>query len=238
MNPSQRPAATVPKWILALLAASLVAQIGWKAQARPGYPGAEDLPMPPRPGALRIAAVGESGTFARVSMLYLQSFDYHGTNALPYRKLDYSRLTGWLASIQELDPKGESPLFAAARVYAEVPDPQRQRMMLEFVFTQFQLDPNRRWPFAAHAALVAKHRLKDLPLALKYARGVARLTTSDDIPFWAKQMEIFVLEDMNELEATRIMLGGLLASGRIKDAAEQRFLETRLKAIEERVGGR
>lgn len=234
MSPAQRAAATVPKWILALLAASLVGQITLRAQARPGYPGAEDLPVPPRPGTLRIAAIGESETFARVAMLYLQSFDYHGTNALPYRKLDYTRLIGWLTSIQALDPISESPLFAAAHVYAEVPDPQRQRMMLEFVFTQFQLDPNRRWPFAAHAALVAKHRLKDLPLALEYARGVARLATSSDVPFWAKQMEIFILEDMNELEAARIMLGGLLASGRIKDAAEQRFLETRLKAIEER----
>ena len=37
-----------------------------------------------------------------------------------------------------------------------------------------------------------------------------------DVPLWARQMEIFILEDMNELEAARIMLGGLLGSGEIQ----------------------
>ena len=167
-------------------------------------------------------------------MLYLQAFDYHGTNSLPYRKLDYLRLTGWLGSILALDPRSEYPLFIAARIYAEIPDPRRQRIMLEFIYAQFLLDPNRRWPWAAHAALVAKHQLKDLVLARKYAQGIDRLTTASDVPLWAKQMEIFILEDMNELEAARIMLGGLLESGRIADPGERRFLADRLKGLEER----
>ena len=45
-------------------------------------------------------------------------------------------------------------------------------------------------------------------------------------------MEIFILEDMNEFEAARIMLGGLLASGQIRDPAEARFLAQRLKDLE------
>ena len=230
----QRAVAGIPSWILCLLAASFLIQVGWKAQIRPGNPLAEDLSVAPRLAVLKVAALGEPATFARLAILYLQSFDYNGANALPYRKLDYARLIGWLGTIQALDPSSEYPLFIAARVYAEVPDPARQRMMLEFVFEQFQLDPNRRWPAAAHAALVAKHRLKDLSLALKYARGIERLTTAPDIPLWAKQMEIFILEDMNEIEAARIMLGGLLASGRIQDVAEKQFLEYRLKRLEER----
>ena len=87
--------------------------------------------------------------------------------------------------------------------------------MLELIHEQFLLDPNRRWPWLAHAALLAKHRLKDLPLARRYAAAIDRHTTAVDVPLWARQMEIFILEDMNELEAARIMLGGLLASGRI-----------------------
>ena len=47
-------------------------------------------------------------------------------------------------------------------------------------------------------------------------------------------MEIFILEDMNELEAARIMLGGFIAKGLIKHPGELRFLEQRLKEIEAR----
>jgi hypothetical protein len=77
--------------------------------------------------------------------------------------------------------------------------------------------------------------LHDLPLARRYAAAIDRYTRSPDVPLWARQMQIFILEDMNELEAARIMLGGLLASGQIKDPAEARFLAQRLKDLEGRM---
>jgi len=55
------------------------------------------------------------------------------------------------------------------------------------------------------------------------------------VPLWARQMEIFILEDMNELEAARIMLGGLLERGDIRDPNELRFLRHRLEELEKRV---
>ena len=48
-------------------------------------------------------------------------------------------------------------------------------------------------------------------------------------------MEIFILEDLNELEAARVMIGGLLASGRITDRGELHFLNGRLEEIELRM---
>ena len=87
----------------------------------------------------------------------------------------------------------------------------------------------------AHAALLAKYRLKDLPLALRYATAVDRLTTARDVPDWAKQMRLFILEDMDELQAAKIMLGGLLASGQIKDPVELRFLKQHLEQLEARI---
>ena len=235
MSIVQRPVGVVPRWVLVLLAASLAVQISTRARLVSTSSEAQDLPLPPSPLALRIAAFGEPEAMSRLAMLYIQSFDYHGTNSLPFRKLDYDRLIQWLKAIQSLDPLSQYPLFAASRVYAEVRDPVRQRKVLEFIYAAFHDDPNRRWPALAHAALVAKHRLSDLPLALKYARAVDRLTTAQDVPLWAKQMEVFILEDMNELDAARIMLGGLLAKGQVRDDTERRYLELRLESMEERL---
>jgi hypothetical protein len=47
-------------------------------------------------------------------------------------------------------------------------------------------------------------------------------------------MEAFILEDMNELEAARLIIGGYLRSGAVKDPAEVRFLDERLKDLEAR----
>jgi len=230
----ERSLAAVPRWLWALLAAALAAQLGWQALQRPGAPAAVDLPPAPAPAALRLASLGEPAAAARVFMLYLQAFDLGGGNALPYRDLDYGRLIGWLRAVLALDPRSEYPLFSAARLYAEVPDAAKSRRMLEFIHEEFLKDPNRRWQWLAHAAFVAKHRLKDLELARRYAAAIDRHTTSSGVPLWAKQMQIFILEDMNELEAAKIMLGGLLASGAIRDPAEARFLRQRLEELERR----
>ena len=47
-----------------------------------------------------------------------------------------------------------------------------------------------------------------------------------------KEDYLFLLEDLGEHEAAKILLGGLLASGTVTDANETRFLMERLKALE------
>jgi hypothetical protein len=217
----------VPGWIPALLAASLALQVAWHASRPPARQDTERLPPPPRTAVLRLAAFGEEPSAARLVMLYLQGFGARG--------VDPARLTAWLRAALSLDPLSSYPLFAAARVFAETPDAAASRVVLEFVHQEFMRDPNRRWPWLAHAALLAKHRLKDLPLARRYAAAIDRHTTSGDVPLWARQMEIFILEDMNELEAARIMIGGLLDKGQIQDPNELRFLDQRLREIEEKI---
>jgi hypothetical protein len=171
-------------------------------------------------------------------MLYLQAYDLGAGNALPYQRLDYARLVQWLRAIVDTDPRSEYALFVAARVYADVADPAKCRAMLAFIHEAFLEDPNRRWPWLAHAALLAKHRLQDLPLARRYAADIERLATDPGIPLWARQMEIFILEDLNELEAAKIMLGGLLATGRISDPQERRFLQGRLEELERKLASK
>jgi hypothetical protein len=231
----ERPLADVPRWVTRLLACALAGQLFVaSSQPRPSAK-AEDLSPPPSADALRLAAVGEPVALGKLLMLYLQAFDYHAGTRVPYRDLNYARLEGWLRRILELDPVGQYPLMSASRLYAEVPDPAKQRRMLEFVYEEYLKDPNRRWPWLAHATIIAKHELKDLPLARKYAVALQQNTTTPEAPAWVRQMEPFILEDMNELEAARILIGGLIASGQVKNDRDLRLLEQRLRLLEERI---
>jgi hypothetical protein len=231
----ERPVSAVPAWILGLLALAIAGQIGWQGTRRAAAPAADDLPAAPSERALRLASLGETAALSRLAMVWLQAFDSRGDNAIRYQQLDYARLAAWLGAILAVDPRSDYPLFAAARVYAENSDAAKARRMFDFIEAEFALDPDRRWPALAHAALLAKHRLNDLPLARRYAAAIQRQATDPTVPDWARQMEIFILEDMNELEAARVMLGGLLATGRIRDADERRFLQGRLEEIEKRL---
>src|SRR5215467_5983475 len=229
---TQRPISAVPRVLLALLVVGLAAQLALKAAAPPPKASAEDLPPAPSIGALRLASFGDPVALAKALMLYLQAFDYQSGARVPYRDLDYDRLEAWLARILELDPQGQYPLLAASRLYAEVPVESKQRSMLEFIYREFLLDPNRRWPWLANATAIAKHRLHDLPLARRYAQAIQRYSFPTTSPLWAKQMEAFIAEDMDELETARLIIGGYLESAAVKDPAELKFLEQHLKELE------
>ncbi len=232
---AERRLADVPKAVLVALALGLALQLGFKLNLPAGKAGASDLGPAPSLASMRLVALGDPIPLAKLLMLGLQAFDYQAGSAVPYQALDYHRLEQWLTLILALDPNGQYPLLAASRVYAEVPNEAKERLMLDFVYRQFLLDPDRRWSLLAQAAAIAKHRLDDLALARRYAHAIEEHAKGPNVPEWAKQMEIFILEDMNELETARVMIGGLLASGRVTDPAEIRFLDQRLRDIEDRL---
>lgn len=229
MAAGERSLTDVPRAVWIALIVALILQIAWQsAQPRP-VASAAALGAPPPVAALRVASLGEPVVLAQLTTLYLQAFDNQPGISIPFRDLDYRRVTQWLTTILELDPVGQYPLLMAAQVYSQVPDPARERLMLEFVHEKFLENPNRRWRWLAHSAIMARHRLRDTALALRYADDIARLAPA--APGWARQMRIFILEDIGELESAKILLGGLLESGEIKDERELRFLAERLDAM-------
>nr|WP_315260408.1 hypothetical protein [uncultured Duganella sp.] len=220
---------TAPRGVLWAVLIALSMQILWQASRPPNRARAQDLPPAPSLAALQLAALGDPLALSKASMLYVQGFDEQAGISIAWRELDYARVRDWLQRVLELDPRSQYPLLAASQVYGAVSDPQRARLMLDFVYRRFNEDPDRRWPWLAHAALVAKHRLHDLPLARQYAQAIRLHATGPAVPAWAGQMEIFILEDMNEQDAARALIGGLLASGQVTDPRELQFLSDRLQ---------
>jgi hypothetical protein len=234
MRAAERSVGAVPWPIIVLLAVALALQIGWAIHRIQPAARAQALPEPPSAAVLRVASLGEPQVLARILMLWLQAFDYQPGLSIAFRDLDYAHVEAWLERMLELDPTFQYPLLAASRLYGEVADPVKQRRMLEFIEAHFDEDPGRRWQWLAHAVYLAKHRLGDLTYALHLARKLATVADSAAIPHWARQMQIFVLEDMGEIESAKVLLGGLLESGEITDPNERWFMSQRLHELEQR----
>lgn len=230
---NERRLAEMPLWVIVLFVAAIGCQLGTAALRPAPRASAVDLPMPPSKATLGVLAFGDPIPLGQAMALYLQAFDNQPGVSIPFAALDYDRVQAWLDSVLALDPVGQYPLLMASHLYAQVLlHPEKQRQMSEFIYRQFFTDPNRRWPSLAHMAIMAKHRLKDLPLALRYADAIRDHAQSPGVPSWARQMHIFLREDMGELETAKILLGGLLASGTVTDVHELRFLTQRLKEME------
>ena len=228
-----RPLARVSLLAWLAVLGGLAVQVAWHATQAPAVARYEPLGEPPEVAALRLLSLGESALASRVLSLWLQGHDTQPGLSVPLRELDYQRVARWLERSLELDPRSSYPLLAATRVYAAVNDDERRRQMLDFVYARFLERPNERWRWMAEAAIIAKHQLHDLPLALRYASAITE--HAPGAPGWARDMSVVVLEDMGELEAARLLLGGLLHEGRLRDPREIRFLERKLQELEARL---
>lgn len=233
MNNPQRTLRSVPRMVIILLIASFSGQIFWFQYRAPPSAQIQLLRSPPSVSTLRLLSLGDTITTAKILMLWLQSFDNQNGQFLSYQQLNYTALRQWLEHIIQLDPRSQYPLLVASHVYSNVTDPVKMTQMLELVYEQFLLDPNYRWPWLAQATLLAKHRLKNLPLALKYAQAVAKHATPEmtEIPVWAREMQLFVLEDLGEFEQAQLIIGGMLTNGLVTDPNEIKFLNQKLQAL-------
>lgn len=230
----ERVLRVVPRSVWLLLAAALALQLVWHARLPAPVASAEALSAAPAPAALRAASLGESIVTAQWLLLYLQAYDNQPGISIPFRDLDYHRVTGWLRAALALDPRSGYALMMAAQLYSQLPDPARQRAMCDFVHEQFLAAPDARWRWLAHCAIMAKHRLHDPALALRYATDITQYAGAAS--GWARQMRIFILEDMGETESAKVLLGGLIATGEVSDPSELHFLTERLRALEKNAG--
>jgi len=226
----ERTLRAVPPAVSIMLALALSLQLLWHGLQPAPAARAESLPPAPDASSLRAVSFGEPITAAQMLVLYLQAFDNQPGISIPFLDLDYDRVTEWLAAALQLDPRSGYPLMMASQLYGQVPDARKQRAMCEFVHAQFLAAPDDRWRWLAHCAIMAKHRLKDQALALRYATDITQ--NASKASGWARQMRIFILEDMGETESAKVLLGGLLATGEITDPSESNFLTERLQALE------
>ncbi len=226
----ERALSAVPPWVAVMLALGLFSQIVLHGMRPAPVARAEALAEPPPARWLAAASLGEPITASQLTLLYLQAFDNQPGISIPFAALDYARVQQWLSVGLTLDPGGGYALMMASQLYGQVPDPLKQRVMCDFVHARFLEAPDLRWRWMAHCAIMAKHRLKDLPLALRYATDIT--THAGKASNWARQMRIFILEDLGETDSARVLLGGLLANGEVRDPHEIRFLSERLQSLE------
>ena len=107
--------------------------------------------------------------------------------------------------------------------------------MTDYVFYKFNEDPDKYWRWLAHVVITAKHELKDFDLALKYANALAEKATGKNVPYWAKDLKIIVLEDMGQVEAAKILVGALIDSKEITDPYELNFLTQKIAVLEQKM---
>jgi len=218
-----------------LLVVIFITIIIWRNTFYYQRPVVKQLPDVPTESALRVIAASDQSFSYRLIIFWLQQFDVQAGQYVSFSSLDYQKLSGWLSALSTYEPASQYPMLLAARIYSRVSDGDRVRQMLDLIYQQYKLNPEKNWRWLAEATITAQHKLKDKKLALKYATALAE-EKNDKIPFWAKDMRLLILEQMGETEQIKLLVGGLMANKLVTDVNEIRFLDLLLQRIEAKSG--
>ena len=236
MNTTQRKFSQLPVFIVAgfllMLLLQLVYHHFYKTSLLPSF---TQLSKPANAELYHSLAMGSDRLWSYLLLLKLQLHDNQKGRHVNYRQLDYQVLSQWLKTLSQLNPQSDYPAFLASRVYSQVDDPQKIRKMIDLIDDLFQRNPQQHWRRMTEACLLAKHRLKDLNLALQLAQKVAALPDTFKLPFWARDMQLVLLDELNQNESAQLLISSLLQSGTIKDRDEIHFLQHRLLKIQQKL---
>lgn len=236
MRRSERPLMQLPYVMLIAFVLMFIGQILYhhssRAQLEASY---RALGKPMRAATYRGAAMGSEQLLGYLLAVRLQLHDNQAGQHFRYSLMDYGRLIDWLDQISDVSPGTEYPMLLAARIYSQTSDKARLRQLLEFIERRFDDDPQLHWRRMTEACLIAKHRLKDLELALRLAEKLAAQPADVKMPHWARDFRILLLGDLNELESAIAIIQAMLHSGSITDVDEQRFLRQKLLGFQQKL---
>lgn len=233
MRRGERPLLRLPRPLLVAFIILLLCQLAYhhraQRQMEATYRG---LTSPLSVATYRGIAMGSEQLLGYLLALKLQLHDNQAGRHFRYSLIDYGILIEWLDHITEISQGTEYPMLLAARVYSSTGDNNRLRQILGFIERHFDDDPQKHWRRLAEACLLAKHKLGDLELALRFAERLARQPASVKMPPWARDFHFLLLADLNELEAAIAIIQAMLETDAIDDPDEQRFLREKLSEFQ------
>jgi len=236
MRRTERPMRMLPRpllvgFALLLLLQAVNHQLGRERREAIYHP----LSRPFSAEVYRGMAMGSFRLFGYLLSLRLQLHDNQAGQHFRYSLMNYDLLLDWLKTLSDIDTDSEYPMLLASRIYTQTSNPERLRKILGFIERRFDDNPQLHWRRLAEASLIAKHKLHDLDLALRFADKLAKQPASVKMPHWARDFQFLLLAELNETESAIAIIQALLQSGSIKDPDEQRFLRGKLSDFQQKL---
>jgi len=219
------------KALTAVLAALCVQALFW-SQTRELRAGWEGVPPAPAPEVANALALGDRQFLYRTTAFVLQNMGDEGGRVTPLKNYDYQRLGQWFALLDQFDPRSNFLPVLVGHYFSQSPEPDHVRVVIGYLARIAVRDPARNWRWLAHAVYLARHKVKDLNLALGLAQRLAALD-APGMPIWTRQMPAFVLAEVGDKEAARDLMEAIIESNPNLALGEidfmRDFIDTRLQ---------
>jgi F0F1-type ATP synthase delta subunit len=184
------------------------------------------------PAALAMS-FGDEEFYFRAQALRLQNTGDTFGRVTPLKDYDLEKIKEWFLLLDKFNHRSNLLPNMAAYYFSQTQDKEQTRYMAEYLYSHAMQNPSTKWWWLAQAVYLANHRLKDRPWALEMAKELAAV--EGEMPWWARQMPAFILEEMGDREAAMKIIESILDNYKDIPPNELRFMkyfiEERLKEI-------
>ncbi len=172
-----------------------------------------NVPPPPSDFSASFMALGDNQFAYRIIGLMIQNFGNIGGRITPIKDYDFENLSEWFFLEYRLSPKSDYAPLLAAFYYGASQDPTKLRPLLNYLEVVGNNPEGEKWRWLAHAVYLARFKLKDLDLALHYAKLLAAIP-NDNMPGWARSAPVNVMNNMGEKEAALQLMLEIMKNGK------------------------
>lgn len=164
--------------------------------------------VPPVPSVAGASAfmLGDTQLAYRAIGIMIQNLGDTGGRTTHFDDYDYNALTGWFILTDKLDPVSNFVPFLAAYYFGAVESPEKAAPLVDYLAYKGLQPYDQSWRWLARAAFLARFAENNPDKGLKLAQELASLYPKVKLPFWARQMPVFILEDRGEKESALAMI--------------------------------
>ncbi len=171
-----------------------------------------NVPKPPSELNITSSFFGDAALAYRVWALALQNFGNSGGDYMALKDYDYKYVGEWLDRLDELDSHSNFVPFLAAYYFGATQLPKEQLPHIIAYLEKVGVRPEgEKWRFLAHAVFLARHRMNDMPEALRLAQKLASIYRPG-MPAWTKQTQVLIANEIGDKEAAYILMKSILAT--------------------------
>ena len=177
---------------------SVLLQIGIWTKTSEILPKLEVIDSPPSLAEAKIEALGDTQLAFRTLAFNLQNSGDSFGRFTSLKNYDFKLVAAWLHLLDQLDHRSNFAPSIASYYYSNTQRKADNKYITEYLSAHYDHDPARKWWWMTQAVSIANFKMGDKELALKYSKKLADAEV--EMPFWAKNMGVFILEKMGEKE--------------------------------------
>lgn len=180
----------------------------------------------------KIAALGDEQFYFRYQALNLQNSGDSFGRFTALKNYDYKVLKKWMNLLDEMDSISNFVPSIAAYYYSNTQNVADNIYIVEYLESNYDLDPKAKWWWLGMAVNIADFKLKDDNLALRLAFKLAS-TPNAKMPRWAQEMPAIIYAKMGEKQLAMEIMKDIAIRQDDYDQGEINFMNNFIK---ERLG--